>query len=172
MNVTQTRRLRLRWFVPGDAAFILELVNEPGWLQYIGDRNVHSIADAHQYLETVPLASYRDNGFGLFAVDRLEDGITVGMCGLIRRPVLDDVDIGFAMLARYGGRGYASEAAAATLDYARDVAGLPRIVAITTQDNTRSARVLEAIGMHFDRLVTLPPETRPLRLFTIDLAVQ
>ena len=168
MSVLQTGRLILRLLTLDDAAFILELVNQPSWLRYIGDKQVHSLDDARRYLEQGPLAMYAQHGFGLWRVERRQDGASMGMCGLIRRAGLDDVDIGFAFLPQYWGAGYAREAAAATLEHARGL-GLPRVVAITTPDNQASCRLLESLGMRFERLTRLAPAGDPLRLYVIDL---
>src|SRR5687767_5877330 len=150
MQVLETERLVLRHFTLDDADFILELVNEPGWKKYIGDRGISTLDDARNYIDTVPLASYSKHGFGLWAMDLKHDGSLVGMCGLIKRDTLDDVDLGFALLARFEGRGYAREAAKATLTYARDQLGLRRVVAITTPDNERSGILLERAGMSYE----------------------
>lgn len=166
MQILETERLILRHFTPDDAEFILELVNEPGWKQFIGDRGINTLDAARQYIETVPLASYAKNGFGLYAVELKDDHALVGMCGLLKRDTLDDVDIGFALLSRFEGSGYAREAATATLKYAREQLGLRRVVAITTKDNDRSGRLLERSGMNLVGPISLSGET--LRLFAID----
>lgn len=150
MQILETERLVLRQFTPDDADFIVELVNESGWKKYIGDRGINTLDDARKYIETVPLASYAEHGFGLWAVALRDDGSLVGMCGLIKRDTLDDVDLGFAMLARFEGRGYAREAATATLAHAGDHLGLNRVVAITTPDNDRSGKLLERVGMSYE----------------------
>lgn len=168
MDVLETDRLVLRHFALEDAAFILELLNEPGWMRYIGDRGVDSLENARKYIENVPCASYSRHGFGLWAVELKEDRSLVGMCGLIKRDTLEDVDIGFALLSRYEGKGYAREAAKATLDYARDHLELSRIVAITTMDNNRSGSLLERIGMRYEGTIIQSNDT--LRLFAIEFA--
>jgi RimJ/RimL family protein N-acetyltransferase len=165
MQVLATTRLALRQLTLDDAPFILRLVNEPGFLRYIGDKGVRDLAGAERYLRTGPLASYAQHGFGLWLVSLRADATPVGLCGLLRRPVLDDVDIGFAFLAECNGRGYATEAAAAVLHHSRTTLGLPRIVAITAPDNAASARVLEKIGLRFDRLLDLPGYPGGSRLF-------
>ena len=167
MQVLETERLVLRHFTLDDADFILELVNEPGWKKYIGDRGISTLDDARNYIDTVPLASYSKHGFGLWAVDLKHDGSPVGMCGLIKRDTLEDIDLGFALLARFEGRGYAREAANATLAYARDRLGLSRVVAITTQDNDRSGILLERTGMSYEGPISQGGET--LRLYAIAL---
>ena len=118
-----------------------------------------------RYLEDGPIASYRRHGFGLWHVATRDGNQPTGICGLVKRDGLEDVDVGFAFLPRFRGSGYAREAAAASLQFGRDAFGLARIVAITTPDNDASARVLEAIGMHFERMVKLAPGERALRLF-------
>lgn len=154
--ILTTERLVIRPFTPGDAPFIVELVNDESWLRFIGDRHVHSIDDALRYLHDGPWAMQARHGFSLWAVDRRDDGSTVGMCGLVQREGLDDVDIGYALLPAHRGRGYAREAAAAALAHAFDTLGFKRIVAITDPDNHTSAAVLRSIGMRFERLVQLP----------------
>ena len=158
MEVVQTERLVLRHFTLDDAEFILALLNEPGWKRYIGDRGINSLNDARTYIEAVS-ASYSQHGFGLYAVELRDDRSLVGMCGLIKRDTLDDVDVGFALLSRFEGRGFAQEAVNATLEYARDRLGLSRVIAITTEDNIRSTRVLERAGMSYEGTVSLSGDT-------------
>src|SRR5262245_60681819 len=95
VNVFETERLTLRWFSPDDAGFVYELLNQPAWKHYIGDRGIDSLDAARNYIETVLLTSYRDHGFGLYAMELKANATPVGMCGLIKRDALDDVDIGF-----------------------------------------------------------------------------
>ena len=151
-----TRRLAIRPFTLADAAFIVELLNDPDWLRHIGDRNVHSMADAERYLRTGPLAMQERHGHALWAVRSRGDDAPLGMCGLIRREGLDDVDLGYAFLPAARGQGLAREAAAKVLSHGFERLALPRIVAITNPDNTASVRVLEAIGMHFERRMRVP----------------
>jgi RimJ/RimL family protein N-acetyltransferase len=165
MKVLETPRLELRHLSPDDGGFILELLNDPGWLRHIGDKGVRSLDDAREYIRNGPVAMYERAGHGLWLVQRREDGIPVGMCGLIKRDGLDDVDIGFAFLARHRGAGLALEAAQATLDYGYEVLGLPRIVAITSPANERSARLLERIGLRFERMIRMTPQSPELCLY-------
>jgi [ribosomal protein S5]-alanine N-acetyltransferase len=144
--ILDTERLRLREFAAGDAAFILQLLNEPGWIANIGDRGVRSLEDARAYLLDGPLASYAQNGFGPWCVCLRDGEAPIGICGLIRRPQLEAPDVGYAFLEAYWGRGYAAEAAAATLAYGREVLKLPQIVALTAPHNAASGRVLQKIG--------------------------
>lgn len=146
-----TERLHLREFTLADAPFILQLLNEPGWLRFIGDKQVRTVADAEAYLLEGPMRMYARHGFGLWRVALRESDEAIGMCGLIRRDTLEDVDLGFAFLARHEGRGHAFEAASACKAYGHDTLGIARIVAITTPDNVRCARLLRALGMHKTR---------------------
>lgn len=165
MKVLETRRLLLRHLGPDDAALIFELVNDPSWLRYIGDKDVKSVEAARGYIARGPMAMYERLGFGLYLVELKPDGEALGICGLIKRDALEDVDIGFAFLPRHRGRGYAREAAAATLDHARRVLGLGRIVAITAPGNAASIRLLEALGLRFEQLMRLAGDGHEVKLF-------
>jgi [ribosomal protein S5]-alanine N-acetyltransferase len=147
----KTARLTLRPFTLDDAPFIARLLNDPGWLRFIGQRNVRTIDDARAYLSERLIAHAAQHGFALGAVDLKDSTTTIGMCGLVRREGLDDVDLGYAFLPEYRGQGYAREAAAAWLACGFERFGLQRIVAITSVDNVASGKVLEAIGMRFER---------------------
>jgi [ribosomal protein S5]-alanine N-acetyltransferase len=149
--VLATARLALRRLTVGDAAFIVELVNDPAWLKFIGDKGVRTPDDARNYLATGPIAMYAKHGFGLWRVERTLDGAPVGICGLIKRDSLADVDLGFAFLPAHRGAGYALESARATIEYGRATLGLGRIVAIVTPDNHRSVALLEKAGFRFER---------------------
>lgn len=146
-EVIRTERLVLRRLTEDDAEFVLELVNDPDWLVHIGDRGVRSLEDARDYLLRGPLAMYDRRGFGLFRVELREGGEPVGICGLLKRDALEDVDLGFALLPRFRSRGYAREAAAATLEYGRQRLGLARIVAIVSPGNHASMKLLSQLGM-------------------------
>ena len=147
MHILDTERLRLRWFEPRDAAFVCGLLNEPSWLQHIGDRGVRTEAQAAAWIDDRLVASYRRQGFGFWAVERRTDGELVGMCGLTHRDGLAAPDVGFAFRPAHWGHGYAREAAAACLRHGHERLGMPLVLAITGPDNAASARVLTAIGM-------------------------
>jgi ribosomal-protein-alanine N-acetyltransferase len=164
-RILDTERLLLRELHAGDAPFVLELLNEPGWLRFIGDRGIRTVEAACAYIENGPMKMYRDHGFGLYAVQARHGGEPLGLCGLIKRSGLDDVDIGFAFLERHSGLGYGVESAAAVMAHARRVLGLQRIVAITSVDNHKSIRLLERIGLRFEKLVTLPGDDEEIKLF-------
>jgi RimJ/RimL family protein N-acetyltransferase len=155
VTVLTTERLSLRRLSPNDAEFILELLNDPAFLRFIGDKAVRSADDARRYILDGPVASYQRNNFGLWLVELKDSGVPVGMCGLLKRESLPDVDIGFAFLPAYRLQGYAFESTSAVLDYASKELGLKRIVAITNPDNAGSIRVLEKLGMRFERMITV-----------------
>ncbi|MGH8241754.1 MAG: GNAT family N-acetyltransferase [Steroidobacteraceae bacterium] len=163
MTVIETARLRLREFTAEDAAFVLRLLNEPSFLRYIGDRGVRSLDDAKRYIADGPVAGYARFGYGLMRVERRSDGATVGMCGVLKRDVLPDPDIGFSFLPEHWSHGYALETARAVMRHAREILGLGRIVAITTKDNEPSIRLLEKLGFRFERMIPMGDEE--LRLF-------
>jgi RimJ/RimL family protein N-acetyltransferase len=160
--------LVLRRLSGGDAEFILELLNEPSFIRNIGDRGVRTIEDARQYILNGPVASYAQFGFGLYLVKLKENGIPIGICGLLKRDSLEDVDIGFAFLRRFWSKGYAYESASRVMDYGRKVLGLTRIVALTAPDNQGSIRVLEKIGFRFERMIALSEYGGESKLFASD----
>lgn len=164
----ETERLILRHLEVTDSPFILELVNDPGWLRHIGDRGIRTEDAARDYITEGPRAMYAQFGFGLYAVESRASGAAIGLCGLIKRDWLEDVDIGFAFLPAYRGLGYALEAAAATLAHARARLGLTRIVAIVSPDNADSVRLLERLGLRLERMVRPPGAETPVCLYAGD----
>jgi len=157
VEVIRTDRLILRRLSPADAEFIFELVNDPDWLRYIGDRGVRTLDDARRYILQGPMAMYDARGYGLYCVVLRESGVPVGICGILKRDALEDVDIGFAFLPRFRSRGYAFEAAAATLEYGRQTLNLSRIVAIVSPENHVSRRLLEKLGFMCERRFEIAP---------------
>jgi RimJ/RimL family protein N-acetyltransferase len=168
ITILETERLSIRHLSTNDAPFILELLNDPSFIQNIGDRSVRTIKDAESYILKGPVASYEKNGFGLNLVILKETGESIGTCGLIKRDTLDDVDIGYAFLPKFWSMGYAVESAFAVLQYGLMVHGLKRIVGITLPENKGSVRVLEKIGLKFEKMVKLAGDDEELMLFVID----
>jgi RimJ/RimL family protein N-acetyltransferase len=164
MSVIQTERLVLRQLDLNDAEFILELLNEAAFLRFIGDKGVRTVSDAREYILKGPMDSYGRHGFGLYATCLL-DGTPAGICGLVKRDGLADVDVGFAFLSRHRSKGYAVESASAVLAHARRVLRLQRIVAITSPENLVSIAVLEKIGLKFERTIRLAEHSPELKLF-------
>ncbi|MCK9194204.1 MAG: GNAT family N-acetyltransferase [Nevskia sp.] len=165
MNVLETERLQLRRLVVDDAPFIFDLLNQPSWLRYIGDKGIRTLDDARNYIVNGPMAMYQRNGFGLYLTVLKEGGAPIGLCGLIKRDTLDDVDIGFAFHPDYWNCGYALEAAAAVLTHGLRDFNLPRVVAIASQDNDSSIRLLEKIGLRFQRRLQLTPDSTEVSYF-------
>ena len=146
MKIIETERLLLSRLSTDDAAFILKLLNDPDWLKFIGDRGVRNLKDARNYILNGPVKSYNEHGFGLYLTKLKEGGVSIGICGLLKRDYLEDVDIGFAFLPQFRGKGYALESAAAVIAYGKETFGLHRIVAITQSDNISSIKILKKLG--------------------------
>jgi ribosomal-protein-alanine N-acetyltransferase len=160
----ETPRLTLRRLEFDDAAFLVDLLNQPSFIANIGDRGVRSVEDAHRYLREGPMAMYEQFGFGLWHVAR-KDGVAVGMCGLLKRDNLPDVDVGYAFLPQFWGQGLAFEAADATLRHAARKFGLARVIGVVSEGNAGSIRVLEKLGMSFERMVSMREGEAPVRLY-------
>jgi RimJ/RimL family protein N-acetyltransferase len=164
--ILETTRLGLRQFTISDANFIVELVNSPGWLEFIGDRNVKTEEQALAYLQNGPINSYEVNGFGLSLVELKSSKNAIGMCGILRRDNLEKPDIGFALLPEFIGKGYAFEIAGATLIFAKEKLKIPTVWAVTVPNNKASINLLEKIGMKFLKPFYFPEKTEELMLFT------
>jgi RimJ/RimL family protein N-acetyltransferase len=169
VNVIETERLNLRRMTVDAAEFILELLNDPSFIRNIGDKQVRTIADARQYILNGPVVSYERFGLGLYVVELKESGASIGICGLIKRETLADVDIGFAFLPKFRSKGYAVESAAAVKAYGLETLGLRRIVAVVNPDNDGSIRVLEKIGLKYERMVRLSGDEPEIKLYASDI---
>jgi RimJ/RimL family protein N-acetyltransferase len=166
VKILETGRLILREIVETDAEFIFDLVNQPSFIKYIGDRNVKTLENAREFIETRYRKSYLENGFGLYLVELKESRTPVGICGFVRRDTLPDADIGFAFLPQFERKGYAFESASAVMNYGREKLNLTRVLAITTQDNFSSVKLLEKLGFKFERLIKMPHDAEELKLFS------
>ncbi len=169
VNILETSRLSIRQLTTEDAEFMLELVNDPSYLRYIGDRGVRTLDDARRHILDGPCTSYERFGFGLWLAELKTEGRPIGICGLIKRDTLEDIDIGFALLPRFRRNGYTFEAASAVMDYGRNILKLQRVVAITALDNDASIHVLSKLGFVFERLIRLSQDDKELKLFSIDI---
>jgi RimJ/RimL family protein N-acetyltransferase len=170
LNVIETGRLNLRELSEADAAFVLEILNDPGFVRFVGDRGVRTLGDAARYIDERFAESYRQHGFGLWLVEAEDERAPAGVCGLLKRGApVPGVEVGYAFLPSFRGKGYAFEAAQAALRHARDVLGLPRLYAVVNPGNAVSIRVLEKLGMKFERAVRLPGEESDVSLFAADL---
>jgi RimJ/RimL family protein N-acetyltransferase len=154
-HVLLTERLRLREFTLDDTSFIMQLLNTPGWLQFIGDRNIKTPADATRYLREGPMKSYAENGFGLLLAEQISDGAPVGMAGLLKRDYLPQPDIGFALLPDFMNQGFALETVNAILQHAKDHLNLGTISAIVLPANVRSISLLQKTGFRFVRRISV-----------------
>ena len=168
MKILETDRLILRHLTIEDAEFVLKLLNEPSFLSFIGDKGVRTLDDARNYILKGPVESYQRFGFGLYLTELKENGIPIGICGLLKRESLKDVDIGYAFLPQFWGQGYASEAAAAVMAFGKSALGLNRIVAVTSPDNHSSIKVLEKLGLKFAQMVRLSEGEPEIKLFAPD----
>ena len=165
-----TPRLTLRELQIADAGFVLELLNEPSFKKFIGDKQVRSIADAEHYIVNGPVASYARHGFGLLLV-HMHDAVAtpIGICGLLQRDTLAHPDIGFAYLPAFWGCGYGFEAAGAVLDDARQRLRLPQLLGLTSPDNVASIRLLEKLGLRFERVIHLTGGNPGTNLYSMSL---
>jgi RimJ/RimL family protein N-acetyltransferase len=169
LKILKTDRLVLRHVSVDDAPFIVELLNDPSWLRFIGDKGVRTPADAREYILRGPVDMYQRLGFGLYLAELRDGGAPIGLCGLIKRDSLDNVDVGYALLPRYREQGYAHEAASAVLAYGRDVLGLKRIVAITSPDNDASSGLLARLGFRFQRSLKFGDDMHDVSLYATEL---
>ena len=169
MKILETERTILRKVTEADADFVLNLLNQPSFIRYIGDRNVRTTREARDYIESRFTESYKKFGFGMWAVELKETNQPVGICGFVKRDSLPDADIGFAFLPQYAGQGYAYESANGSMEYGRNVLNLNPVLAITSKDNESSGRLLGKLNFKFERLITLPGDVEELKLFSSDL---
>ena len=166
--VLETERIILRKFTIRDGEFIFRLLNSPGWLRNIGTRNISSKADAEKYITEKLMPPYLSSWFGFYVIELKQTGESAGMCGLVKREGLEDVDIGFALLPEYEGKGYAFESALAVLDYAKNELKMSRLAAVTIAENNGSIKLLEKLGLRFEKKIILPGDNEELMLFAID----
>lgn len=172
MKILETKRLVLREICETDAEFILNLLNQPSFIKFIGDRGVRTVQQATNYIESRFTQSYSNFGFGLYLVELKKGKTPVGICGFVKRDSLPEPDIGFAFLPQYGGQGFAFESAKAVLKYGRDVLGLRHILAVATKDNDKSEKLLGKIGFKFESLIRLPYDDEELKLFSSDIQLK
>jgi RimJ/RimL family protein N-acetyltransferase len=169
VTILETARLRLRSATPDDAAFYFDLVNDPAFIEHIGDRGIRSLDQAREALLGGPIAMQETRGHSLYVAELKEGGTAIGMCGLIKRDTLDEIDLGYAYLPAWRGQGYAWEAARAVLDFAPTL-GIRRLLAITSPNNIASNGLLRKLGMRFERFIHLVPEDAGTNLYSIELS--
>lgn len=168
MMILETERLKIREITESDAGFILDLLNQPSFINNIGDRNVRTLEQSAEFIENRFRAAYAKFGFGLYAVELKETGAPIGICGFVKRDYLADADIGFAFLPQYERRGYGFESASAMLDYGRETLNFKQVAAIVSPHNEASAKLLEKLGLHFEKMIK--PDAEEIRLFSTNAA--
>jgi ribosomal-protein-alanine N-acetyltransferase len=169
-TIAKTERTIVRQMAPADAPFICRLLNEPSWLENIGDRGVRTPEDAEKYIRTAVMATYETLGFGMYLVESRLGAGSLGIAGLVKRATLNEPDLGVALLPEFCRMGYASEAATAVIAHAEETLRIPRLLAIATPSNQPSIRLLEKLGFRFERIVRFAPEDRDLRLYARAIA--
>ncbi|MFK5879293.1 MAG: GNAT family N-acetyltransferase [Flavobacteriaceae bacterium] len=163
--ILETERLFIKELTVKDAPFFYHLVNDPDWLRFISDRNVNSIADAKDYLIAKIIPSYEKFGFGFYLVKTKNGTHSIRIAGLIDREGMEHVELGFAFLPKYRGKGYAYEARKEIMSYASTELKIEPLVAITDLENIKSAKLLEHLGFRFDKNIQLPDFEKPSKLF-------
>ncbi len=167
-NAFETQRLIIKPTSLEDAPFIYELVNTPKWLKFIGDRDIKSLDDAKEYIINSMLPQLAKLGFSNYTVIRKSDKAKIGTCGLYDREGLEGIDIGFAFLPQYEKNGYAFESCTKLKEIGLNEFGITTLNAITTPDNTSSQRLLEKLGLQFDKIVKIANDKEELFLYTLN----
>lgn len=163
-----TNRTHIRQLNLGDAKFIIELVNQKSWLQFIGDKKIYTLTDAENYLTNGPISMYKNHGFGLYAVENISNQTIIGICGIIKRNTLPDADLGYAFLDKFTGNGYAYEACEAVIDYAKQELNLHTILAITMPENIRSIHLLKKLNFKFKEEIQPSDNSTKLNLMILE----
>jgi RimJ/RimL family protein N-acetyltransferase len=166
--IVESERLRLRLYTLDDTDFIINLLNQPSFIENIGDRGIRTKDDAEQYLQKSILNSYQKHGFGLSMVELKESGTAIGMCGILKRDTLEHPDLGYAFLPEYCGQGYAFEIADRLMKSVEELYGLKRVLAITSSDNSNSIRLLEKTGFKFEGMIKAVEDQPENKLFSFD----
>ena len=169
MKILETERTILREVVEMDAEFILDLINQPSFIKYIGDRNIRTVEEARIYAKERMIISYEQFGFGMYLIELKKDKTPIGVCGFVKREDLPYADIGFALLPEYEGKGFALETSDAILKYGKEKLGFDKVLAITTQNNIGSMKLLEKLGFSFEKLTKSPHADEELNLFSKEL---
>jgi RimJ/RimL family protein N-acetyltransferase len=166
MKQIETKRLILRPVdAERDAAFVLQMLNEPDYIANVADRGVRTVAAAKDYIREKFLPGHERYGVGYCVAELKSSGTPAGSCGLIKRDGMEDFDIGYSTLIQYAGNGYAFEAASAMMEYGRTQMDLKRIIAFTSPTNLKSAHLLEKLGLRFERMVQVPGFEIEARLY-------
>ncbi|EAR02722.1 GNAT family N-acetyltransferase [Maribacter sp. HTCC2170] len=166
MLLIKTDRIIVQRAVLSDAPFIFELLNSPTWLEFIGDRGISNLKKAERYIQESLIDSLDKNGYGLLKVCLKLNETPIGLCGFLKRDYLESVDIGYAILPAFEGKGYAHEAAQAVIDYGQKELGLSPILAITSQKNKKSQNLLSKIGLNKKGLIKIDGDIKEALLYS------
>ena len=164
----ETERLLLKPMSTEDAPFLLELLNSPKWIKYVGDRNVHTIEEAANYINTKMKPQLKKLGFSNYTVIRKTDKVKLGSCGLYDREGIEGVDIGFAFLPQYEKMGYAFESAGKIKEVGFSQFNLKLINAITTKENKDSQKLLKKLGLKYIKTINIPDDDEDLLLYRLN----
>lgn len=169
MTNLETTRLYLRPYLMEDAPFLLELLNSPSWLKYIGDRGVRTKKEAEKYIREKILKQYEEHGLGMLAVMEKQSKKIIGSCGLVKRDHLPHADLGFAFLPEYEGKGYGFESSDAVFDFAKNELKLNRLLAITLEMNYPSIGLLKKLGFKFEKNIKFSGDGEELQMYGVEL---
>jgi RimJ/RimL family protein N-acetyltransferase len=147
MDIFETERLVIKQATLNDSNFFFRLLNSPNWIEFIGDRGIKTEEDARTYIRNSLIDSYEKRGYGLYKMCLRENEVPIGICGFLKRDYLENVDIGFAVLPEYEGKGYTLEASKSMLEFGKLKLNMDTILAITTKENIKSRSLLQKIGL-------------------------
>ncbi|GAB4162978.1 MAG: GNAT family N-acetyltransferase [Winogradskyella sp.] len=158
----ETNRLYIRPITTKDAAFVLELMNSPKWIRFIGDRNVKTVEDAKAYIKEKAIPQFKTHGYGNNVIIRKSDNKKLGTCGVYHREGKDQPDIGFAFLPSYEGLGYAYEATSKLIEMMKGTYSLNELSAYTLEENASSRKLLERLNFELKGTGILPTTNEEL----------
>lgn len=164
----ETERLWIRPTTIHDSEFILELMNTPKWIEFIGDRNLHTVKDAEQYIKNKMLPQLERLGFSNYTLIRKLDEVKVGCCGLYDREGVEGVDIGFAFLPAFENQGYGFESANRLIQAAKNDFALKAVSAITAKNNFASQKLIEKLNLKLVGTTILPNEMEEILLYRVN----
>lgn len=171
-NIIETERLLLKPMSTDDSQLIFELYNSPNFIRFIGDRNIKTVDDAENYIKNKFLPQIEKLGYGNYLISRKEDGKKIGSVGIFERDGLDVHDIGFSFLPEFEGKGYGYESASKLMEVGFKEFGLKKISAITTKENISSQKLIEKLGLKFQKMVSLPNDEEELRYYEIEKSAE
>lgn len=165
MSIITTDRLTLREVLLDDSPFILSLISEAAWRQFISDHSITTLEETERYIEERLISLYKKWNYGLWLVELKSNQQALGICGLVRRPTLPTMDLGFGFRQQFWGQGYAYEAAVACQHYAHTEYHAETLLAITNPENSRSQKLLKKIGFQYNETKSLSDADDPVAIF-------